>query len=142
MKKIVVIGAAVIILAGGGAGGYFFLNRGGDEAPREVTPPAELHVGELTTNLADASGRRLIQVEVGLVISDPAPSGKKGHGDGQEGLTEIKDAIIGVLRSKTLANVSGAEGMKHLKEDIKNRVNEVVEDGEVVDVLFSKYLVQ
>lgn len=152
-KKILLIVAAIVFVGIGVAGGYFFLGKGGGEAQEEAPHLVELQVGELTTNLADANGRRLIQVEVGLVVEEGSAGGKGHGGDEQEGLTEIRDAILEVLRSKEYRDVIGADGMKKLKDDIRTRVNETMHDGgkgtgeaggagKVVEVHFSKFLVQ
>lgn len=147
-KKVLLIVAAIVLVGVGIAGGYFFLGKGGGEAQEQAPHLVELRVGELTTNLADANRRHLIMVEVGLVVSEKGSAKGKGHGgDEQGGLTEIRHAIIEVLRSKEYRDVVGAEGMKKLGEDIRARVNEIMHDGgkgigEVVEVHFSQFLVQ
>lgn len=55
----------------------------------------------------------------------------------------IEDAVIGVLSSKTYAEVATAEGREQVKREIKDRVQRVVGDEQqVTNVYFTDFVVQ
>ncbi|MCW5937570.1 MAG: flagellar basal body-associated FliL family protein [Fimbriimonadaceae bacterium] len=124
--KLPMIIALVVTL---GAGGYFGMKMGGGskepEKPKvelgEITP-----VGEYLVNLAD--GKTYLRVEVSLQLAKDAHlaeggGGGEGHGGAAEPPAPVKDAIVSVLSSKTLAQVATPEGKAALKKEIAAAVN-------------------
>lgn len=133
---------AILILAillSGVAGGYFFLGVGKKQAESKVPekPGVPLPVIELTTNLADAGGRHLIQVEVEFEARDAKVAKRLG-----ERMTGIKDATIAVLRSKTFEEVSAQGAMEALKGEILAAVNGFLGEPDVKEVFFGRFIVQ
>lgn len=57
-------------------------------------------------------------------------------------LPQIRDALIVLLSSKQLSDITDFEGKALLKEDILARVNDLLETGEVKSVLFTEFVVQ
>jgi flagellar FliL protein len=57
-------------------------------------------------------------------------------------LPQIRDALIVLLSSKQLSDITDFEGKALLKEDILERVNDLLETGEVKSVLFTEFVVQ
>ena len=55
---------------------------------------------------------------------------------------EIRDGILTLVSSKQLADVTGFEGKALLKDDLRDRVNALLDDGEVKSVLFTEFVVQ
>jgi flagellar FliL protein len=54
----------------------------------------------------------------------------------------IKDAIIGLLSSKTMADLRGYDSQQILKEEIISRVNSLLERGRVINIYFTDFIVQ
>ncbi|MBY0398748.1 flagellar basal body-associated FliL family protein [Myxococcota bacterium] len=57
-------------------------------------------------------------------------------------LPQLRDALIVLLSSKQLSDITDFEGKALLKEDILERVNDLLETGEVKSVLFTEFVVQ
>jgi flagellar FliL protein len=57
-------------------------------------------------------------------------------------LPQVRDALIVLLSSKQLSDITDFEGKALLKEDILERVNDLLETGEVKSVLFTEFVVQ
>jgi flagellar FliL protein len=55
---------------------------------------------------------------------------------------QIRDAVIAVLTSKRLEDISDFEGKALLKEDLQKRVNDLLSGGAVQSVLFTEFVVQ
>lgn len=57
-------------------------------------------------------------------------------------LPQVRDALIVLLSSKQLADITDFEGKALLKEDIVERMNDLTERGAVRSVLFTEFVVQ
>lgn len=115
---------AVIAKAGGGKA---------TEAKKEDKEKKEagvfLTVPEITTNLADPSGRRLIRVKIDLELSDD-----KAKAELEKKPAPMKEAILSVLRSKTVGDVNGAEGLEALTKELTKRISLLVTQGKLIQV--------
>lgn len=136
-RLFLIIGA--VLLIGGAVGGYlFFSGRGAEKAAaKEEKPGVAVKVGEMTTNLADAGGRRFIQVDVELRVQD-----EKAAKAMEEKMAAVKDATLQVLRTAVYDDAAGAGGMDRLRKEIRTRVNAVLGHDQVKDVYFGKFIVQ
>ena len=139
-KAAVFAGAAVLLLAvvvGSYLAATALLSRGRGEAASQEKRPQLVRVGEFVTNLADTERRRFIQVEVQVQTSDPAVAAEV-----QADVVSIKDAILGALRSRTYAEISGQDGMSSLKAEILALLNSMLSSGTVEEVYFTDFIVQ
>jgi len=57
-------------------------------------------------------------------------------------LPQVRDALIVLLSSKQLSDITDFEGKALLKEDILERVNDLLETGSVRSILFTEFVVQ
>lgn len=157
---IVMIVAAALISLGIGAGGAFFF------ASTQVPPPApptEVATAEseatelaakqkkqtndfkdrlyglepLVVNVTGDGYNRFLKLKVELEGDDPM---LKDELDAR--LPQVRDALIVLLSSKQLSDITDFEGKALLKEDILERVNDVLETGMVKSVLFTEFVVQ
>jgi flagellar FliL protein len=55
---------------------------------------------------------------------------------------QIRDQLISLLRSRTVEQLSSAEGMELLRFDIIKSMNTLVERGEITDVFFIDLILQ
>lgn len=144
-NKMFMIGGVVLALAGGG---YYYKTQAAaheEEAPKaekEVSPKERglVSFDPFVANLADEGGRRFVRVSVQLVVADAAQAAE---------MTEIPvmamqaRAIILELLSMQLADtLVTPEGKVALRQAIAERVAEALHEIEVVDVLFSDFVVQ
>lgn len=103
---------------------------------KEVLTGNLLEVGEFTTNIGDITGTRFVKVEVFVEVT-----GKKG----QEAMTEfmpiIKDSILTILSSKTVADLD-VRNREHLKEEIKADLNTKLGKNTIKSVYFTSFIMQ
>ena len=55
---------------------------------------------------------------------------------------KIRDFIVIMLSSKSVDQISTADGVEFLREEIRNKINGYLTKGEVKDVLFTNFIVQ
>jgi len=145
--------AAALSLALGAGGAFWVVTR--QQAERE----AEQAAAEQAENSPEAQARRLQERMVPL---DPFVVNVSGDGynrflklqlelqaESPELKTEIdarlpqvRDALIVLLSSKRLSDITDYEGKALLKQDILERVNDLLESGDVESVLFTEFVVQ
>lgn len=137
--RMILILLIVAVLLSGVAGGYFFFGVGKKQMESKAAekPGVPLPVVELTTNLADAGGRHLIQVQVEFEVRDAKVAKRLA-----ERMTGIKDATIAVLRSKTFEEVSAPGAMESLKGEIRAAVNGFLGEPDVKEVFFGRFIAQ
>ncbi len=154
-KPWLLIALVALLCLGAGAGGAFFLLGGGDAAP--ATPEnTEAAGGENGAAEGELWADRVLALEPFVVnVSDD------GYGrylklklelqaDSSETVAEldarlaqVRDTVILLLSSKRLADISDFEGKALLKDDLRERVNALLEKGgRVEQVLFTDFVVQ
>ncbi len=158
MVLIIVIVLLVLLLIGGGLVAYFLLS-GSDEAvvdtaaaPQTKSMPAKkrskrstdyLTVGpmypmnQFIVNLLSENGSRFLKATVNLEMDKPELSAEL---DKKKPL--IRDIIIRTLSSKTFEEVSTIKGKDRLKDEIVNKINDVLADGQIKDIFFTDFVVQ
>jgi flagellar FliL protein len=57
-------------------------------------------------------------------------------------LPQIRDALIVLLSSKQISDITDFEGKALLKEDILVRLNDLLETGSIRSALFTEFVVQ
>ncbi len=150
---LLVIGIVVAVLMMGGdeqaadpnaAGG------GGDQALQEKQQQAKkvansdmLTIGpmfpldQFIVNLLTQSGRRYLKATVNLELSDEALTAEL-----QSKEAVVTDTVINILSSKSLEEISTIKGKEKLKQEIKERINEYLVDGQVKGVYFTQFVIQ
>jgi len=132
-----------LLVLGGGGGAYWWLNRGLVEAAPKVTPLAErglIAFEPFMVNLSDGGGTRFLKVSLQLVMENEAAAAKVGGSPVV--LSRVRSDILELLTEQTAASLVTPEGKQSLKSAIKARVTDAVEQKQVIDVLFSEFVVQ
>ena len=157
----VMIVAAALISLGLGAGGAFFF------ASQQQVPPPQTEQqtieAELAAEKAAAKQRALTEdFKERLYGLDPFVVNVTGDGynrflklrielettdtDVKEEidarLPQVRDALIVLLSSKQLSDITDFEGKVLLKEDMLERVNDLLDSGQVRSILFTEFVVQ
>lgn len=125
-----------MIIAGGFA--YFmYMQNNSSTARTDVQPQSYFYVidGDIVTNLKDAD--RYIKVNIELEYND-----KKIENELKEKNTIIRNDIISILRNQTSDQVAGAEGQEKVRKLILTKVNEILQNGKIVNVYFDNFIVQ
>jgi len=91
----------------------------------------------LVVNLGDINVPRFLKVSIvfevdrGITVAEI-----------QEKDPMIKDAIIGLLSSKTMSELQGYEAQQILKEELISRVNALLETGRIINIYFTEFVMQ
>jgi len=92
-------------------------------------------IGQFLVNLAD--GRRFIKVNIVLEVSND-----KVVAELTERQPQIRDAIITILRGKDYNQINSNEGVRKLRTEIMNKINQNLIKGKVTNVFFTDFVVQ
>ena len=153
MLKWIIIAVVVIALGVGGYFGYtMFLAAPDDEAASEEMAqdgdgedqvPLESLEGTLTplpvflVNLADPLGRRYLKLGLEVEVRDP---------DAQAALTKyeakIKDTLLLLLSSKSYDSLSTMQAKMELKQEVADRLNQILGKGSVLRVYITEMVIQ
>ncbi|BCX79493.1 flagellar basal body-associated protein FliL [Campylobacter sp. 19-13652] len=158
---IVIIAIFVLLII---VGAIVFVLLGSDPAPDEVTKSSEvaakqvskpaqpqqgrrsvdyLNMGpmypldQFIVNLLSENGSRFLKTKIDLEQSNEELAAEL---DKKKAL--LRDIIIRTLSSKTYEEVSTAKGKDRLKDEIVNRLNEVLSDGYIKNIFFTDFVVQ
>lgn len=104
---------------------------------RPVQPGVTVDLGEFVTNLADPSGRRLVKARFVLEVVD-----EKAKAVLEENLDRARSAVLGILRSKSVADLHGGEGHQRLEQEVRDRVNDAITDAKIRAVYATDLVVQ
>jgi len=140
--KIILIGLLIFLVAMGAS--YLLMKSlmaplmpKAEEATTEVTLSGGLvSAGEFTTNVSDSAGNRYLKVEVSLELSDKKAAEAESI---KEVMPIIRDTILTILSSKTVADLDDREA---LKEEIKVALNKKLGKGFIKSVYITNFIMQ
>ncbi len=151
--KWVVLLLVLLLLAGGGGAAYWFLmgpgavseddplEQEGDQAARQEARtefvPEIVTLDPFVVNLADPLGRRFLRMTLDVEVLNRA-----AIADVQRNNSRIRDAVILLLAGKSFTDLASMEGKITLKNQIVERLNQIVGGGRVTNVYFTEFVVQ
>lgn len=162
-SKLPLILSAVVLLAGAGAGAWYLgvfgrgeelhaeagAEEGGHGGGEEQHAKAEGGHGAakgagaikpfepFIANLADDGGKRYLKATFQVeFLGEGVPPELDGR------LPQVRDLLLTLLTSKTFDDVRTPDGKQQLREEIINRVNQVLERDAVKAVYFTEFIVQ
>jgi flagellar FliL protein len=143
----------LLLLGGGGFTAYWFLIGPGakpaEQAAKEQVAPgtgaeqAQPLTPEIVTlapfivNLADPLGRRFLRVTLDVEVH-----GNEAVEDLNRAMSRVRDTIILLLSSKSFANLASTEGKIILRNEIVERLNQIIGAGRVSNVYFTEFVIQ
>ncbi len=143
----------VVLLIALGVGGYFgytlFIAAPEEESATEETtdneeqPPLESLEGTLVplpvflVNLADPLGRRYLKLGLEVEARDPEAQAALGKNE-----AKIKDTLLLLLSSKTYDSLSTMKAKMELKQEIADRLNQIIGKGGVLRVYITEMVIQ
>lgn len=147
LKLLIVIVVLLILLGAGGfaAWKFFFQPEGNSEgnataetetAPKEVAPPEVVKFDPFIVNLADSMGRRYLKITMDVEVATGTSA------ELTAALPKAKDSLLLLLSSKTFAEISSMDQKLELKNEIIERLNQVVGKGKIKNVYFTEFVVQ
>ena len=129
---------------------HFLFNKGDSESslgigerprviPESNEPEASIDMGQFVSNPRSNHMRLLLTAEVTLAV---APDDAKGEIEDDAKIDQVKDAILYEFSHATPAELTDRDGRDEIKKRMKARINELLYEGQVVDVFFSKFILQ
>ena len=94
-------------------------------------------MSQFIVNLLSENGSRFLKTSIDLEMDKTELSAEL---DKKKPL--IRDIIIRTLSSKTFEEVSTMKGKDRLKDEIVNKVNDVLTDGQIKNIFFTDFIVQ
>ncbi len=149
-KLLPMIIGIVVLLAGAGGGGAWYMTRASASTP-EGAEPAHVEKKKLSehglvkfepfvVNLADPGNQRFLRASIQLVVDTPEEAAEFEEKPVLE--MGARDAIVNTLSEQTSDQLGTAEGKVKLRETLKEQVSAALKEIEVVDVLFSDFVIQ
>lgn len=141
----------LVLLLGMGGGGYFaytkfFAKKGGESATQNATKPEEKPQGKVEShmvtlptfqvNLNDPSGKRFLK----LTMDAELPS-KKAVDTLNANMSRVKDRLILLLSSKTFTDLQSYESKMLLKDEIIERLNQILGGPKVIQIYFTDLVI-
>ncbi len=88
-------------------------------------------------NLADSEPRRYLKIRIVMESGEP-----KVNGEYEKRLPQLRDNILVILSSKVYNEIMDSEGKQKLREEIKGRTNQVLQNFKVQRILFTEFIMQ
>jgi flagellar FliL protein len=144
-SKLPLIGGVVVLLAAVGGGLYWWNGRHVAEPAveaKEIPPSARGLVSfePFVANLADPGGTRFVRTTVQLVVADALHATEMAETPVL--VMQARAIILELLTTQTADVLVTLEGKAALRKAIAERVHEALHEIEVIDVLFSDFVVQ
>jgi len=165
MKWIVIALSAVMVLAGGFLGWRFLgagpasahvskesassEDSGADEKPEKnekgekgshANENGVINLEPFLVNLADKDNYRYLRVTMRIVVTTRTKA--EQITTTETTLSKVRDAVLGILASKTAEEIVTPPGKLQLKLDIKDNLNLFLPDKPVMEVYFTDFVVQ
>jgi len=106
-------------------------------AQKNASAAAVWPMDAFIVNLMDNGGERYLKVVLQLELSDPEVVAEL-----KEIKPKLRDAVLGILSSKSLKDISTTEGKQRLKEEITHRLNSYLTQGRILQVYFTDFVIQ
>lgn len=149
LKWIILAVMLLLLLGGGGAAYWFLLGPGAvvpeengeleaEEAAKQAAMVAQIvSLPSFIVNLADPLGRRFLRLtlDVEVVSGEAADDLNKFE-------SRVRDAIILLLSSKTYGELASMESKITLKNEIVDRLNQIIGNARVSNVYFTEFVIQ
>jgi flagellar protein FliL len=162
MKWIVIGIVLLLVLGGGGGAAWWFLLRKPPEAAEEGEKAEKTEkagksgqsgkskgkakgdgivpMEQFLVNLADKDAQRFVRVTLRLVVETKEEA--KEIEENEVVKTRLRSAILELLTQQTAEQLTTPEGKEELKKAIAERCGPAMEGKEVLDVLFTDFVVQ
>lgn len=88
-------------------------------------------------NLISQNGRRYLKTDITLELSNP-----KLQQEIDTKVTVLQDIIINILSSKSIEEVATTKGKERIKDEILQRINQILTDGFIKNIFFTEFVVQ
>ncbi len=107
------------------------------ETKEEATAPPEVVKFEsFVVNLADPMGRRYLKITLDVEVAAGATE------ELNAAMPKVKDSLLLLLSSKFYSEISSMDQKLELKNEIMDRLNQIIGKGKVKNVYFTEFVIQ
>jgi len=141
-KKVIMIAAAGLALLGGGGGAAYYLTQGKTvEAAVEPEKPIGIYeMEQFLVNIRSGNGDRFARLTVKVAL---APDNAVDEIKADPLLTaRLRDKVLTLLTSKAFGELNNPEGKETFRSEIAARIQPLLKEAEVKEVLFGDFVVQ
>jgi len=140
--------SAVLLLAAIGIGVMLLMTKLNVRPPKPVEdrralPGPTMVLSDQVYNLGEMN--RYVKAAIQVELSTEGLEGKELDGfvaEAKARLPFIEDLVIGELSGKTFREVSTPEGKEQLKEELRVKINALLDRGQVKEVIFTSFAAQ
>ena len=138
-----ILGAAIVLLGGGGFLAQKYLQKsapaaGSDDAKSDVK--SMMNLDSFLVNLADTESTRFVKVTFRLGLDTEGVG--EDYSSNPVILAATRDKIISLLSTRTAEDILTIEGKDRLRSEIKEQVNRILPEGQVIEVFIIDFVVQ
>jgi len=142
---LILVSTVLVITLGVLVVSFMALNRDNTPATKKViVEKPELgpiqNLGEFIVNLADPTETRYLRADV--VLEMDYGSSLKLLEEVDKRMPQIKDIVISSLGSKTSVQINDSENRDALKQEIKDKINALLNRGQLARVYFTSFAIQ
>ncbi len=141
-KKWLAVVLVLVVLLGAASGVFLYYRSsaaaGEEGSPRATAKVKSMTVPSFTVNLADSTYRRYLRTSITL---EYYPN-KKLERELKDNEYRLRDAIIGVLRTKTVNDINTQEKTAALRLELVEAANEVLQHGDISGIYFREFIIQ
>ncbi len=156
MLLVVIIVLILLVLVGGGLAAFLLLSGSGEEVsqqPQQVQMQKKrgssarstnlLTIGpmypmeQFVVNLLSESGGRFLKTSLDIELENQEMSPEMDMKK-----PAIRDIIIRTLSSKTFEEIGTEKGKERLKDEMVEKINEILADGQIKNIFFTNFVVQ
>ena len=108
------------------------------EGRSDFMAPNVFLLGDFTTNMSrEGNAGKFLRTQIRVEMSD-----KDLVDEMKDKNILLRDAVISTMSDKRFTQISSKKGKIKLKEEIKNRLNSVLQEGEIEEVYFTIFIIQ
>jgi flagellar basal body-associated protein FliL len=143
-KTPLLVGVGVVLLLAGAAV-VVLGSKGERTADVETAQPKKaattvVSLAPFILNLADRESERYLRLSLSLVLA--CEKGTKAETEEGPEHALLRDRVLSVLGSKQAEDLVSYEGKEALRLELKRHLTELLPEQEVVDLLFTEFLIQ
>lgn len=146
LQALIILVSAVLVLSLISAGATFFviMSKTTPATKKVIVEKPELgpiqSVGEFIVNLADPTESHYLRCNV--VLEMDFGSSLKLAEEVDKRMPQIKDIIIATMGSKTSIQLGDPENRDALKQELKDKINAILNRGQLARVYFTSFAIQ
>ena len=146
LQALMILVSAVLVLSlvSAGATFYVIMSKTTPATKKVIVEKPELgpiqSVGEFIVNLADPTESHYLRCNV--VLEMDFGSSVKLAEEVDKRMPQIKDIIIATMGSKTSVQLGDPENRDALKQELKDKVNAILNRGQLAKVYFTSFAIQ